>query len=47
MSCLGPNYNPNPPREWSRYKPRCLNNEANAQMYMKANILQYIKIMID
>ena len=42
MSCLGPNYNPKPPREWNRYKPRCLNNEANAQMYMKANILQYI-----
>jgi hypothetical protein len=43
MSCLGPNYNPNPPREWSRYKPRCLNNDDNAQMYIKANILQYKK----
>jgi len=42
MSCLGPKYNPNPPREWTRYKPTCLNNEANTQMYMKANILQYI-----
>ena len=42
MSCLGPKYNPRPPREWNRYKPTCLNNEANKQMYMKANILQYI-----
>lgn len=23
MSCLGPNYNPNPPREWSRFQNRC------------------------
>jgi len=41
MSCLGPEYNPNPTREWTRYKPKCLNNDVDAQMYMKANILQY------
>jgi len=41
MSCLGPMYNPIPPREWNRYKPRCPNNEAGLLMYRKANILQY------
>lgn len=42
MSCLGPEYNPNPPREWIRYQTRCLNIDPNTQMYRKANILQYI-----
>jgi len=23
MSCLGPNYNPNPPKEWSRFQNNC------------------------
>jgi hypothetical protein len=44
MSCLGPKYNPIPPREWTRYKPRCINNNTiipELQMYKKANILQY------
>lgn len=45
MSCLGPKYNPNPPREWTRYKPRCLDDRTifipELIMYKKANILQY------
>jgi hypothetical protein len=27
MSCLGPNYNPIPPREWSRVENRCTYND--------------------
>jgi len=51
MSCLGPNYNPIPPREWYRYKPACINQLQNpgvadaytlAVLY-KGNILQYKK----
>ena len=44
MSCLGPMYNPIPPREWTRYTPRCpttATNEAELLMYRKANVLQY------
>ena len=48
MSCLGPTYNPIPPREWTRYKPRCPTDvdfqfAYEAQMYRKANVLQYKK----
>jgi hypothetical protein len=54
MSCLGPNYLPNPPREWNRYSTSCTselyvnksigiqNAEIVAQQY-KGNILQYKK----
>jgi len=50
MSCLGPEYNPLPPREWVRFHNRCSQrneipvsaNEAYLlQMNRKANILQY------
>ena len=51
MSCLGPTYNPQPPREWYRYNTPCislLNSETlkNAEtiaMLAKGNILQYKK----
>jgi hypothetical protein len=49
MSCLGPNYNPVPPRAWSRVENRCafdenvpLNTNLN-QILKKGNILQYKK----
>ena len=54
MSCLGPLYLPNPPREWNRYSTPCTgelyanksfgiqNAEIVAQQY-KGNILQYKK----
>jgi hypothetical protein len=50
MSCLGPEYNPLPPREWVRFHNRCSQNEntritANEayllQMNIKANVLQH------
>jgi hypothetical protein len=50
MSCLGPEYNPLPPREWVRFHNRCSQrNEPTIsaaesyllQMNRKANILQY------
>jgi hypothetical protein len=50
MSCLGPEYNPLPPREWVRFNNRCSQrNEVPitavesylVQMNRKANILQY------
>ena len=50
MSCLGPEYNPLPPREWVRFSNRCSQrNEVPItavesyllQMNRKANILQY------
>ena len=50
MSCLGPEYNPLPPREWVRYHNRCSQNENLTitakeayllQMNRKANILQH------
>jgi len=55
MSCLGPNYNPQPPREWSRFENNCayVNNPnpinvQNGRVYAyevqrKGNILQYKK----
>jgi hypothetical protein len=46
MSCLGPEYNPIPPREWNRFQPRCPVNISGVEgldMYRKANILQYKK----
>lgn len=48
MSCLGPNYNPQPPRVWSRVQNSCDINENTTiatlnqiQMANKGNILQY------
>jgi len=49
MSCLGPNYNPVPPREWARYNTPCTSGtisispfEAyNLAVLAKGNILQY------
>jgi predicted kinase len=50
MSCLGPEYNPLPPREWVRFHNRCSQKNEVAisaiesyllQMNRKANILQY------
>ena len=41
MSCLGLNYNPNPPREWIRYQPRSTDISYKEQMYRKGNVLQY------
>jgi len=51
MSCLGPNYNPNPPREWNRFENVCAYNNnvitpsASLQLAnnYKGNILQYKK----
>ena len=49
-SCLGPEYNPLPPREWVRFHNRCsqknelpisINEAYLIQMNRKANILQY------
>lgn len=47
MSCLGPSYNPNPPRTWARFE-NDLNNivstsEGPIAMIIKANVLQYKK----
>ena len=49
MTCLGPNYNPIPPRAWSRVQNQCtfdlevpLNIHRN-QIIKKGNILQYKK----
>ena len=50
MSCLGPNYNPVPPREWARYNTICTTTESvsispseayNLAVLVKGNILQY------
>lgn len=48
MSCLGPNYNPQPPRLWSRVQPACDINANTSpstlnamKMAYKGNILQY------
>jgi len=53
MSCLSPNYNPIPPREWSRFENPCAysnvdvpNNAAGAYklaVLKKGNVLQYKK----
>lgn len=49
MSCLGPNYNPVPPRAWSRVENRCAFDENVPlfrnlnQILKKGNILQYKK----
>jgi hypothetical protein len=48
MSCLGPNYSPMPPREWSRFENRCALNISptefrTVEMLKKGNILQYKK----
>ncbi len=50
MSCLGPTYNPMPPREWYRYNTPCATIIANTPeiayelaMLAKGNILQYKK----
>jgi hypothetical protein len=51
MSCLGPNYNPIPPREWNRFESECTYNNfgitpsASLQLAFnkKGNILQYKK----
>ena len=50
MSCLGPNYNPQPPRLWPRFQNSCDFNTNttisalnDAQMANKGNILQYKK----
>lgn len=40
MSCLGVNYNPNPPNVWSRVRTTCdITDQDNMQM--KANVLRY------
>jgi hypothetical protein len=51
MSCLAPNYNPRPPREWGRYENPCayIDNAVDIQpelvykleVLKKGNILQY------
>lgn len=47
MSCLGPNYNPVPPREWARYNTPCTLGSIspfeayNLAVLAKGNILQY------
>lgn len=51
MSCLGPTYNPRPPREWSRFSTPCTaltssitpQNAYNLAMLAKGNVLQYKK----
>lgn len=51
MSCLGPNYNPQPPREWSRFENTCayednpisLGKAYELEVLRKGNILQYKK----
>jgi len=52
MSCLGPNYNPIPSRQWSRVQNPLPNNDniddlnahyAMNQMKIKGNVLQYYK----
>ena len=51
MSCLGPAYNPMPPREWYRYNTPCITllNGISSQsagelaMLAKGNVLQYKK----
>jgi hypothetical protein len=54
MSCLGPNYNPMPPREWGRYENPCAYMAENPMdvktelvykydVLKKGNILQYKK----
>jgi hypothetical protein len=53
MPCLGPNYNPNPPREWYRFENQCAYsntplNFRNGGAYQievlkKGNVLQYKK----
>ena len=40
MSCLGNNYNPQPPRVWSRVESVCPNNDPD-NMKQKAIVLQY------
>jgi hypothetical protein len=40
MSCLGVNYNPVPPRVWSRTETVCLNDDPD-NMKHKAMVLQY------
>ena len=42
MSCLGPQYNPRPTREWTRYENRCPDIIIpSTYEYSKGNILQY------
>jgi len=46
MSCFASNYNPLPPRTWTRFENRCiedntLSSEYSMAMARKANILQY------
>lgn len=48
MSCLGPDYNPVPPRAWSRVQNPCTFNDnvtslSTDQVIKKGNILQYKK----
>ena len=51
MSCLGPTYNPQPPREWYRFSTPCtsLTSSVTPQtayklaMLAKGNVLQYKK----
>jgi len=43
MSCLGPSYNPNLPRTWSRFSNTCLPSSYAIDMQYKGNILQYKK----
>jgi hypothetical protein len=51
MSCLGPTYNPQPPREWSRFSTPCtaLTSSVTPEtaydlaMLAKGNVLQYKK----
>jgi hypothetical protein len=51
MSCLGPTYNPQPPREWSRFSTPCTaltssvtpQTAYNLAMLAKGNVLQYKK----
>jgi hypothetical protein len=40
MSCLGNDYNPQPPRVWSRFETVC-NNDDPDNMKQKADVLQY------
>lgn len=41
MSCLGPHYNPQPPREWYRFSNRSVNESYAGKIQYKGNILQY------
>jgi hypothetical protein len=47
MSCLGPLYNPQPPREWYRFSNILEIETAETRMLQKGNVLQYKKNSLD